>query len=100
MIQRAGDVIPQVVEVRTDRRPAGTEPYVFPEHCPVCGSLAVRPPGEAVRRCTGGLICPAQITERLRHFVGRDAFDIEGLGRKQVPQLLEAGLIAPAGGHI
>jgi DNA ligase (NAD+) len=94
VIQRAGDVIPQVVEVRTDRRPAGTEPYVFPEHCPVCGSLAVRPPGEAVRRCTGGLICAAQITERLRHFVGRDAFDIEGLGRKQVPQLLEAQLIA------
>ncbi|MGH6918120.1 MAG: NAD-dependent DNA ligase LigA, partial [Geminicoccaceae bacterium] len=83
VIQRAGDVIPQVVEVRTDQRPAGTEPYVFPEHCPVCGSLAVRPPGEAVRRCTGGLICPAQITERLRHFVGRDAFDIEGLGRRQ-----------------
>jgi DNA ligase (NAD+) len=59
----------------------------------VCGSLALRPPGEAVWRCTGGLICQAQITERLRHFVGRDAFDIEGLGRKQVPQLLEAGLI-------
>jgi len=94
VIQRAGDVIPQVVEVRTDRRPADTEPYRFPETCPVCGSLAVRPPGEAVRRCTGGLICAAQITERLRHFVGRDAFDIEGLGRKQVPQLLEAGLIA------
>jgi DNA ligase (NAD+) len=94
VIQRAGDVIPQVVEVRTEQRPKGTEPYVFPDHCPVCGSLAIRPPGEAVRRCTGGLICAAQITERLRHFVGRDAFDIEGLGRKQVPQLLEAGLIA------
>ena len=93
VVQRAGDVIPQVVEVRLDRRPEGTEPYRFPDHCPVCNSLAVRPEGEAVRRCTGGLICPAQITERLRHFVGRDAFDIEGLGRKQVPQLLEAGLI-------
>ena len=93
VVQRAGDVIPQVVEVRRERRPAGTEAYVFPDHCPVCGSLALRPEGEAVRRCTGGLICPAQITERLRHFVGRDAFDIEGLGRKQVPQLLEAGLI-------
>jgi DNA ligase (NAD+) len=93
VVQRAGDVIPQVVEVRLERRPEGTRPYEFPEHCPVCGSLAVRPEGEAVRRCTGGLICPAQITERLRHFVGRDAFDIEGLGRKQVPQLLQAGLI-------
>ncbi|HEX5794676.1 MAG TPA: NAD-dependent DNA ligase LigA [Geminicoccaceae bacterium] len=93
VVQRAGDVIPQVVEVRCERRPPGTEAYVFPDHCPVCGSLALRPEGEAVRRCTGGLICPAQITERLRHFVGRDAFDIEGLGRKQVPQLLEAGLI-------
>jgi DNA ligase (NAD+) len=93
VVQRAGDVIPQVVEVRLDRRPDGTEPYRFPDRCPVCGSLAARPEGEAVRRCTGGLICAAQITERLRHFVGRDAFDIEGLGRKQVPQLLEAGLI-------
>ena len=63
----------------------------------MCGSLALRPPGEAVRRCTGGLICPAQITERLRHFVSREAFDIEGLGRKQVPQLLEAGLIRQPG---
>jgi DNA ligase (NAD+) len=93
VVQRAGDVIPQVVEVRLERRPEGTEPYQFPDHCPVCGSLALRPEGEAVRRCTGGLICSAQITQRLRHFVGRDAFDIEGLGRKQVPQLLEAGLI-------
>ena len=97
VVQRAGDVIPQVVEVRHELRPEGTQPYVFPDHCPVCGSLALRPPGEAVRRCTGGLICPAQITERLRHFVGRDAFDIEGLGRKQVPQLLEAGLIRTPG---
>jgi DNA ligase (NAD+) len=93
VVQRAGDVIPQVVEVRLERRPEGTEPYQFPDRCPVCGSLALRPEGEAVRRCTGGLICSAQITQRLRHFVGRDAFDIEGLGRKQVPQLLEAGLI-------
>jgi DNA ligase (NAD+) len=97
VVQRAGDVIPQVVEVRHERRPKGTAPYVFPDHCPVCGSLALRPPGEAVRRCTGGLICAAQITERLRHFVGRDTFDIEGLGRKQVPQLLEAGLIRTPG---
>ena len=93
VVQRAGDVIPQVVEVVRDRRPEGTEPYLFPDHCPECGSLAVRPEGEAIRRCTGGLICPAQIAERLRHFVGREAFDIEGLGRKQVPQLLDAGLV-------
>jgi DNA ligase (NAD+) len=97
VVQRAGDVIPQVVEVRHERRPPGTPAYVFPDHCPVCGSLALRPPGEAVRRCTGGLICRAQITERLRHFVSRAAFDIEGLGRKQVPQLLEAGLIRQPG---
>jgi DNA ligase (NAD+) len=96
VVQRAGDVIPQVVEVRTDR-PRGSGRFEFPSHCPVCGSLALRPPGEAVWRCTGGLICRAQITERLRHFVGRDAFDIEGLGRKQVPQLLEAGLIRQPG---
>jgi DNA ligase (NAD+) len=93
VIQRAGDVIPQVVEVVPGKRPAGTEPFLFPDHCPQCGSLAVRPEGEAIRRCTGGLICPAQLTERLRHFVARGAFDIEGLGRKQVPQLLQAGLI-------
>jgi DNA ligase (NAD+) len=97
VVQRAGDVIPQVVEVRHERRPPGTQAYVFPDQCPVCGSLALRPPGEAVRRCTGGLICRAQITERLRHFVSRAAFDIEGLGRKQVPQLLEAGLIRRPG---
>ena len=91
-VQRAGDVIPQVVEVlpsEGERR----EPFTFPDHCPVCGSLALRPPGEAIRRCTGGLVCAAQLTERLRHFVSRNAFDIEGLGKKQVPQLLEAGLI-------
>ncbi len=97
VIQRAGDVIPQVVEVVLGKRPAGAKPFVFPDRCPECDSLAVRPEGEAIRRCTGGLICPAQIVERLRHFVSRSAFDIEGLGRKQVPQLLEAGLVkAPA----
>ncbi len=93
VIQRAGDVIPQVVEVVADRRPADATPYVFPDHCPECGSLAVRPEGEAVRRCTGGLVCPAQVEARLEHVVGRDAFDIEGLGRKQVPQLHDAGLL-------
>ncbi|MGF1563601.1 MAG: NAD-dependent DNA ligase LigA [Geminicoccaceae bacterium] len=97
VIQRAGDVIPQVVEVVPDRRPDGTEPYVFPETCPICGSHAVRPEGEAVRRCTGGLICAAQLQERLIHVVSRDAFDIDGLGRKQIVQLREAGLIARPG---
>jgi DNA ligase (NAD+) len=97
VIQRAGDVIPQVVEVVLAARPADAAEYAFPETCPECHSLAVRPPGEAVRRCTGGLVCPAQLTERLRHLVSREALDVEGLGRKQVPQLIEAGLLhAPA----
>jgi DNA ligase (NAD+) len=89
VIQRAGDVIPQVVEVVLDRRPKGSKRYVFPDHCPVCGSLALREEGEAVRRCTGGLICKAQSFERLRHFVSRDAFDIEGLGGKHIQAFLD-----------
>ena len=91
VVQRAGDVIPQVVRVIEERRPEGAEPFVFPEICPVCGSHAVRPEGEAIRRCTGGLICSAQALERLRHFVSRDAFDIEGLGEKQIAQFWESG---------
>lgn len=93
VIQRAGDVIPQVVEVVPTARPADAMPFAFPEACPQCGSVAVRPPGEAIRRCTGDLVCPAQLTERLRHAVARGAFDIDGLGRKQVPQLMAAGLL-------
>lgn len=92
-IQRAGDVIPQVVGVELERRPPGAKPYEFPTLCPACGSHAVREEGEAVRRCTGGLICPAQAVERIRHFVSRDAFDIEGLGEKQVQAFHEWGLI-------
>ncbi|WP_159710636.1 NAD-dependent DNA ligase LigA, partial [Geminicoccus flavidas] len=93
LIQRAGDVIPQIVEVVEPDRPSRGPAYVFPDTCPICASHAVRLEGEAVRRCTGGLICAAQVAGRLQLLVGRDAFDIEGLGKKQVPQLIEAGLL-------
>jgi DNA ligase (NAD+) len=91
ILQRAGDVIPQIVSVVLDKRPADAVPYVFPAHCPVCGSEAERPEGEVRRRCTGGLICDAQLVERLKHFVGRRAFDIEGLGEKQLIAFHERG---------
>ncbi|NWG23614.1 MAG: NAD-dependent DNA ligase LigA [Pseudorhodoplanes sp.] len=93
IVQRAGDVIPQVLDVVLDKRPKSAKPYRFPTVCPVCGSHAVREEGEAVRRCTGGLICPAQQVERLRHFVSRDAFDIEGFGEKQVQAFFADGLV-------
>jgi DNA ligase (NAD+) len=93
VVQRAGDVIPQVVSVVIDKRPTSAKPYAFPHKCPICGSHAVREEGEAVRRCTGALICPAQAVERLKHFVSRLAFDIDGLGEKQIQEFYDDGLI-------
>ncbi len=104
VVQRAGDVIPQVVKVIEEKRPKDAKPYVFPETCPACGSHAVSELNEKTgkidvdRRCTGGLICPAQAIERLRHFVSRNAFDIEGLGEKQLAAFFADGRIkTPAG---
>ena len=99
IVQRAGDVIPQLVGFVQDKRPAHSKPYVYPEICPACGSHAVRESDpktgepEAVRRCTAGLICPAQATERLKHFASRNAFDIEGLGDRQIEAFYAEGLI-------
>ncbi|MDX2095123.1 MAG: NAD-dependent DNA ligase LigA, partial [Alphaproteobacteria bacterium] len=95
IIQRAGDVIPQVVGLASDADAAEKRgaPFMFPATCPVCGAQAVREAGEVARRCTGGLTCPAQAVERLKHFVSRDAFDIEGLGAKQVEAFFHEGLI-------
>ncbi|MGC2140673.1 MAG: NAD-dependent DNA ligase LigA, partial [Methylovirgula sp.] len=98
-IQRAGDVIPQVLGPILEKRPKDAKPYRFPTKCPVCGSAAIREidpktgTADVVRRCTGGLICPAQAVERLKHFVSRHAFDIEGLGEKQIDQFYHDGLI-------
>jgi DNA ligase (NAD+) len=97
VVQRAGDVIPQVVRVVAEKRPKGMRAYAFPDRCPECGSLAVREEGEAARRCTGGLVCPAQAVERLRHFVSRDAFDIDGLGERHIQELWTDGLVKTAG---
>ena len=101
-VQRAGDVIPQVLSVDLALRPAGSAPYVFPQVCPACGSAALREIDEktgvadVVRRCTGTLVCPAQAVERLRHFCSRNAFDIEGLGDKQIALFFNEGLIRTA----
>jgi DNA ligase (NAD+) len=89
VVQRAGDVIPQVLDVVIDKRPADARSYSFPTTCPACGSPALREEGEAVRRCTGGFACPAQAVERLRHVVSRRVLDIEGLGAERLPFFFE-----------
>lgn len=89
IVRRAGDVIPEVVAVATDRRPDGTIPFVMPGHCPVCGSHVVREPGEVVVRCSGGLACRAQRVQAILHFAGRRMMDIEGLGDRYVERLVE-----------
>lgn len=97
VIQRAGDVIPQVVRSLPEKRKGTEKPFTFPDTCPVCGSHAVREEGEVARRCTGGLICAAQAIERLKHFVSRDAFDIEGMGEKIMIELWEGGIVRTPG---
>ncbi|MHA1598919.1 MAG: NAD-dependent DNA ligase LigA [Alphaproteobacteria bacterium] len=97
VIQRAGDVIPQVVEVVLGKRPKDAKPYKFPDTCEDCGSKAVREEGEARRRCSGGLVCPKQAVERLKHFVSRNAFDIEGLGGKHMETFYGDGLVTSPG---
>ncbi|MGA0542961.1 NAD-dependent DNA ligase LigA [Neotabrizicola sp. VNH66] len=93
-VYRAGDVIPKIADVDLSKRPETAVPFVFPEICPDCGSPAIREPGDSIRRCTGGLICPAQAVEKLKHFVSRAAFDIEGLGVKQVEFFYYLGRIS------
>lgn len=93
IIQRAGDVIPQVLGFVKDKRPAGSKPFEFPHVCPICNSHAVRIEGEVARRCTGGLICPAQVVLRLYHFISRHGFDIDGFGQKQMEEFYEKGWI-------
>ena len=96
VLRRAGDVIPEVVKVMIEKRPAGARRPRLPEKCPICGSDVEREEGEAIARCTGALVCPAQLKESLRHFASRRAMDIEGLGSKLVDQLVELGLVKNA----
>lgn len=93
VIQRAGDVIPQITGVVAELRPDNAVPFIFPTKCPVCGAEVIREEGEAARRCTGGMHCEAQILERLRHFVSKDAFNIEGLGERQIEYFYRMNLI-------
>lgn len=97
VVQKAGDIIPEVVAVLPEYRTGREVPFRLPTHCPECGSEVIRPEGEVAHRCTGGLSCPAQVREGIIHFVSRDAMDIEGLGPKVVEQLFQAGLIKDAG---
>ncbi|MGL4426490.1 MAG: NAD-dependent DNA ligase LigA [Alphaproteobacteria bacterium] len=92
-VQRAGDVIPQILGPVLGARPSNASPFVFPDYCPVCGSQAVRQTGEVARKCTAGFSCPAQAQWRLRHFVSRGGFDIEGLGERHLNLFYEAGLV-------
>ncbi|WP_417809262.1 NAD-dependent DNA ligase LigA [Thioclava sp.] len=92
-VYRAGDVIPKIADVDLSQRPEDSQPFEFPTKCPRCGSDAIREEGDSVRRCTGGLICPAQAVEKLKHFVSRAAFDIDGMGAKQVEAFYEDGWI-------
>jgi len=93
-IRRAGDVIPEVVRVLPERRPAGTRPVILPTTCPECNSRVIKPAGEAIARCTGDLYCPAQRKEAIRHFASRRAMDIEGLGEELIEQLVDKGMVA------
>ncbi|ARU26710.1 NAD-dependent DNA ligase LigA [Cellvibrio sp. PSBB006] len=93
IVRRAGDVIPQIVGIVDTKRPENARDVVFPDHCPVCGSPVETVPGEAVARCDGGLICPAQRKEAIKHFASRKAMDVEGLGDKLVEQLVDQGYI-------
>src|SRR5213078_594863 len=93
IVRRAGDVIPEVVRVLAEKRPKGAREFVMPRKCPECGSAVVRLPDEAIARCSGGLVCPAQVKQALLHFAGRRALDIEGLGDKLVDQLVDAKIV-------
>lgn len=93
VVQRAGDVIPQIVEVKLSERPADSQPFAFPTICPECGAHAVREENQAIRRCSGGLTCPAQVKERIKHFVSKEAFDIVGFGDKVVEEFCRDGIL-------